>query len=90
MPNVLPTMIALVTLNVSVVIPIEAGLSFLGLGARPPTPSLGEMLSEARGLLNRAPWLAIYPGITLMLLIVGINLLGDGLRAYLDPRSRKV
>lgn len=87
LPNVLPTVIALATLNISLVILIEAGLSFLGLGVQPPTPSLGGMLEEARSLLIRAPWLATYPGLALMGLVLGINLVGDGLRAYLDPHG---
>jgi peptide/nickel transport system permease protein len=85
-PNVLPSAIALATINV---ILLEAGLSYLGLGVPLPDPSLGSLLSEGRQFITRAPWLAIYPGATLMLLVLGVNLLGDGLRSYLDPRSRE-
>jgi peptide/nickel transport system permease protein len=88
-PNVLPSAIALATINVSFVILLEAGLSYLGLGVPLPDPSLGSLLAEGRQFITRAPWLAIYPGATLMLLVLGVNLLGDGLRSYLDPRSRE-
>jgi peptide/nickel transport system permease protein len=89
LPNVLPSAIALATINVSMVILLEAGLSYLGLGVPLPNPSLGSLLSEGRQFITRAPWLAIYPGVALMLLVLGVNLLGDGLRSYLDPRSRE-
>jgi peptide/nickel transport system permease protein len=89
LPQLLPSAIALLTLNVSVVILVEAGLSFLGLGVQLPDPSLGSLLSEGRQYISRASWLAIYPGVALLLLVLGINLLGDGLRAYLDPHSRR-
>jgi ABC-type dipeptide/oligopeptide/nickel transport system permease subunit len=89
LPQVLPSAIALATLNVSFVILLEAGLSFLGLGVQLPDPSLGSMLNEGRQYVSRASWLAIYPGLALLLLVLSINLLGDGLRAYLDPESRK-
>jgi len=89
LPNVLPSAIALATINVSMVVLLEAGLSYLGLGVPLPNPSLGSLLSEGRQFITRAPWLAIYPGVTLMLLVLGVNLLGDGLRSYLDPRSRE-
>jgi len=89
LPQVLPSAIALATLNVSFVILLEAGLSFLGLGSQLPDPSLGSLLNEGRQYVNRASWLAIYPGIALLLLVLSINLFGDGLRAYLDPETRK-
>ncbi len=89
LPQVLPSAIALATLNVSFVILLEAGLSFLGLGVQLPDPSLGSLLNEGRQYVNRASWLAIYPGIALLLLVLSINLFGDGLRAYLDPETRK-
>jgi peptide/nickel transport system permease protein len=88
LPHILPSAIALMTLNVSIAILLEAGLSFLGLGVQLPTPSIGSMLTEGRQYITRASWLAIYPGLTLLLLVLGINLLGDGLRSYLDPHSR--
>lgn len=89
LPNVLPSAIALATINVSMVVLLEAGLSYLGLGVPLPDPSLGSLLSEGRQFITRAPWLAIYPGVVLMLLVLGVNLLGDGLRSYLDPRTRE-
>jgi peptide/nickel transport system permease protein len=89
LPQVLPSAIALATLNVSFVILLEAGLSFLGLGVQLPDPSLGSMLNEGRQYVSRASWLAIYPGLALLLLVLSINLVGDGLRAYLDPETRK-
>jgi peptide/nickel transport system permease protein len=88
LPHILPSAIALMTLNVSIAVLLEAGLSFLGLGVQLPTPSLGSMLTEGRQYITRASWLAIYPGLTLLMLVLGINLLGDGLRSYLDPHSR--
>lgn len=87
-PQLLPSVIALGTLNVSVIILLEAGLSFLGLGVQPPDPSLGSLLSEGRQFIVAARHLAVYPGLALLLLVLSINLVGDGLRAYLDPRTR--
>jgi peptide/nickel transport system permease protein len=84
LPHLLPSAIVLATLNVSLAVLLEAGLSFLGLGVQPPEPSLGSMLTEGRQYITRASWLAIYPGIVLLLLVLGINLLGDGLRSRLD------
>jgi peptide/nickel transport system permease protein len=89
LPHLMPTAIALATLNVSVAILIEAGLSYLGLGVQPPDPSLGSMLTDGRTYMNTASWLAIYPGLALLLLILGINLLGDGLSTFLDPRAKR-
>lgn len=88
LPQLLPSAIALLTLNVSVIVLLEAGLSFLGLGVQPPDPSLGSLLSEGRQYIVAAPWLAIYPGLALFLLVLSINLVGDGLRTYLDTRLR--
>lgn len=78
-PHLLPNMIVLTTLSLPNVILLEAGLDFLGLGTQPPTPSVGGMISGGLQYLSNAPWLAIYPGLVLMLIVVGINLLGDGL-----------
>jgi peptide/nickel transport system permease protein len=89
LPQVLPSVIALATLNVSFIILLEAGLSFLGLGVQLPDPSLGSLLNEGRQYVSRATWLAIYPGLALLFLVLSINLLGDGLRAYLDPETRR-
>ena len=71
------------------VVVLEAGLSFLGLGVQPPQPSLGGMLSEGREYLATAWWLGVFPGLAIMLLVLGINLFGDGLRDLLDPRQRQ-
>jgi peptide/nickel transport system permease protein len=88
-PHLMPSAIALATLNVSVAILLEAGLSYLGLGVQPPDPSLGSMLTDGRQYIFRASWLAIYPGIALLLLVLAINLLGDGLSNFLDPRAKR-
>jgi peptide/nickel transport system permease protein len=85
-PNTLASLMVLITLNMALVIVLEAGLSFLGLGIQPPEPSLGTMLSESKDYLNRAWWLSTFPGLTIMMIIMGINLFGDGLRDVLDPR----
>lgn len=84
LPHLLPSAIVLATLNVSTAVLLEAGLSFLGLGVQPPDPSLGSMLTEGRQYITRASWLGIYPGLALLLLVLGINLLGDGLRSRID------
>jgi len=85
-PNTLSSVMVLITLNMATVIVLEAGLSFLGLGIQPPEPSLGTMLSESKNYLNRAWWLSTFPGATIMIIIMAINLFGDGLRDVLDPR----
>lgn len=85
-PNTLSSVMVMITLNIATVIVLEAGLSFLGLGIQPPEPSLGSMLSESKNYLSRAWWLSTFPGITIMTIILGINLFGDGLRDVLDPR----
>ncbi|MHB8619633.1 MAG: ABC transporter permease, partial [Chloroflexota bacterium] len=87
LPNVLPSIIVVATLGVATVIVLEAGLSFLGLGVQPPQPSLGGMLSEGRDYFYRAWWLGTFPGLMIMLIVLGINMLGDGLRDLLDPRN---
>lgn len=88
LPNILPPLIVQVSLALSWSLLTEAGLSFLGLGTRPPQSSWGVMLSESRALAEMAPWLMIYPGLAIMLGVLGFNLLGDGLRDVLDPRLR--
>lgn len=88
LPNVLPTMIVVTTLGVSTAILAAAGLSFLGLGAQPPLPEWGYMLSGARDYFNRAPWLMTIPGLAIAVTVLGFNLLGDGLRTALDPVER--
>lgn len=88
LPNMLAPLIVQVSLALSWSLLTEAGLSFLGLGAVPPAASWGVMLSESRGIAENAPWLMIYPGLAIMLGVLGFNLLGDGLRDVLDPRMR--
>lgn len=88
LPNALPPLIVQVSLALSWALLTEAGLSFLGLGTQPPTPSWGVMLTESRGIAEMAPWLMIYPALSIMLGVLGFNLLGDGLRDVLDPRMR--
>ena len=77
-----------VSLSLSLAILSESALSFLGLGTQPPTPSWGNMLSEGRQFLELAPWNAIFPGLAIMMAVLGFNLLGDGLRDLFDPRWR--
>lgn len=88
LPNVASAMIVQASLTLSLAILIESSLSFLGLGAQPPTPTWGNMLSEGRTFLEFAPWMSIFPGIAIMLAVLGFNLLGDGLRDVLDPQMR--
>ncbi|MEM9221896.1 MAG: nickel transporter permease [Pseudomonadota bacterium] len=88
LPNVLPTLIVVGTLGVSTAVLAAAGLSFLGLGAQPPAPEWGFMLSSSRDLISRAPWMMIFPGLAIMVTVLGFNLLGDGIREVLDPRQR--
>jgi peptide/nickel transport system permease protein len=88
LPNITSIIIVQVTLSLSWAVLTEASLSFLGLGTPPPAPSLGSMIFEARTLVTIAPWTMIAPGIVVVLLVVGLNLLGDGLRDSLDPRNR--
>ncbi len=86
-PNCLSPVLVLATVVFAIAIIIEAGLSFLGVGVQPPAPSWGAMLVEARSLLNQSVYPAIFPGIVLSLAVLGLNLLGDGLRDLLDPRT---
>jgi peptide/nickel transport system permease protein len=89
LPNVLPALIVLATLRVATAILTAAGLSFLGLGAQPPTPEWGAMLAMGRTFLRQAWWLTTFPGFAIMLTVMQINLLGDGLRDALDPKLRR-
>jgi peptide/nickel transport system permease protein len=88
LPNVAAPLIVQTTLSLSTAILAEATLSFLGLGIQPPEPSWGTMLGTGRRYMELAPWVAIFPGAAVMLLVLGFNLLGDGLRDVLDPRLR--
>ena len=87
LPNSLPPLLVQATLTIATAIIAEAALSFLGLGQQPPSPSWGSMLNTAKNFLNQAPWMAMYPGISIFLVVLGFNLLGDGLRDALDPRE---
>ena len=86
LPNVLSPIIVQSTFFLSTAIQVEAGLSFLGLGTQPPTPSWGLMLNESRRFMEIGPWLTIFPGLAIMIAVLSFNLLGDGLRNALDPR----
>jgi len=90
LPNVAPLLVVQATVRFGVAILAEAALSYLGLGAQPPQPSWGRMLSEAQTLMGNAPWLAFYPGASIALAVLGVSMLGDGLRDFLDPRRRGV
>ncbi|WP_457337363.1 ABC transporter permease [Rhizobacter sp. P5_C2] len=86
LPNIAAPLIVQVTIQFAVAILAEAALSYLGLGVRPPQPSWGRMLNEAQEMMFQAPQLALYPGIAIALAVLGLNLMGDGLRDLLDPR----
>ncbi len=86
LPNILPVLIVQATIHFALAILAEAALSYLGLGTQPPQPSWGRMLSEAQTLMFQAPLLAVWPGAAIALAVLGLNLLGDGLRDALDPR----
>ncbi len=88
LPNVTAPMLVQATLSISGAVVLEAALSYLGLGAVPPDPSLGSMLSENRVAMEQAPWTVIFPGLALGVLVLTINLFGDTLRDLLDPRVR--
>ncbi len=89
LPNILGPIVVVTTLGVAGAIIAGASLSFLGLGARPPTPEWGLMLSEGRSFLRQAWWITTFPGLAIMVTVLSINLLGDGLRDALDPRMKK-
>ncbi|HZQ62487.1 MAG TPA: ABC transporter permease [Casimicrobiaceae bacterium] len=86
LPNVVPPLIVQATLALAAAVIAEASLSFLGLGQQPPAPSWGSMLNTAKNYIDNAPWMAIWPGLCIFLLVLSFNLLGDGLRDALDPR----
>ena len=87
-PNIVAPLIVQATLAIAAAVIAEASLSFLGLGQQPPAPSWGSMLNTARNYVDQAPWMAIWPGLSIFLLVLSFNLLGDGLRDALDPRHR--
>ena len=88
LPNVANLLIVQGTIQFSLGILAEAGLSYVGLGAQPPTPSWGRMLADAQTMVSLAPHLALMPGVAIILTVLGLNLMGDGLRDYLDPKLR--
>jgi ABC-type dipeptide/oligopeptide/nickel transport system permease subunit len=89
LPNTLSPIIVLGTVGMAQAILAEASLSFLGLGVQPPTPSWGTMMSRGQLYIWHAPWLMLFPGLAIFITVVGLNLLGDGLRDFLDPRLRR-
>ncbi|MGH7309593.1 MAG: ABC transporter permease [Candidatus Rokuibacteriota bacterium] len=89
LPNLLAPVLVIWTLEVARVILMESALSFLGLGVPPPTPTWGRMLAEGRDYLTVAGWISIFPGLAIMVTVLGINFLGDGLRDLLDPQLRQ-
>ncbi|MCL4516707.1 MAG: ABC transporter permease [Firmicutes bacterium] len=89
LPNALAPVVVASTLMMGSNIILESSLSYLGLGVMPPTPTWGNMLSNAQEAIWRAPWLAIYPGIFILVTVLGFNFLGDGLRDALDPKSKR-
>src|SRR3978361_2234011 len=88
LPNIMPALLVQATLSIAAAVIAEAALSFLGLGQQPPAPSLGSMLNAAQRFLTTAPWMAIWPGLPIFLVVLSFNLVGDGLRDALDPRER--
>ena len=88
LPNVVTSLIILMSQQFGKIILVEASMSFLGLGVPPPTPSWGAMIADGREYLTTAPWVVIAPGCSLMLAVLGFNFLGDGVRDILDPKSK--
>jgi len=88
LPNIMPALLVQATLSIAAAIIAEASLSFLGLGQQPPAPSWGNMLNAAQRFLTNAPWMALWPGLGIFLVVLSFNLVGDGLRDALDPRAR--
>jgi peptide/nickel transport system permease protein len=86
LPNIAPALIVQASISFATAILAEAALSYIGLGTPPPQPSWGRMLGDAQGLMFQAPLLALYPGLAIVLSVLGLNLVGDGLRDWLDPR----
>ena len=88
LPNIMPALLVQATLSIAAAIIAEAALSFLGLGQQPPAPSWGSMLNAAQRFLTSAPWMAVWPGLAIFLVVLSFNLVGDGLRDALDPKAR--
>jgi peptide/nickel transport system permease protein len=87
-PNAATPVLVQASVLMAIGILVEASLSFLGVGVRPPTPSLGLMLADGRGFMVQAPWVVIFPGLAIMFAVLGFNMLADGLRDWLDPQQR--
>ncbi|MCC3859712.1 ABC transporter permease [Pseudemcibacter aquimaris] len=89
LPNIANILIVQATIQFSIAIIAEASLSYVGLGTQPPNPSLGRMLNEAQTMIFFAPWLALVPGLVIIAMVMGLNIMGDGLRDILDPKMRE-
>ncbi|WP_374618891.1 ABC transporter permease [Devosia sp.] len=89
LPNILNTLVVQATIQFALGILAEAALAYVGLGVQPPTPSWGKMLADSQTMISLAPHVALVPGITIVLMVLGVNLLGDGLRDVFDPRLRR-
>lgn len=87
LPNILPPVVVQATLTIAIAVLAEASLAFLGLGQLPPAPSWGSMLDVGRQFLSEAPWMAVWPGLAIVTIVIGFNLLGDGLNDALNPRT---
>jgi peptide/nickel transport system permease protein len=88
LPNALAPVLVAATLGVAAAILVESALSFLGLGAQPPTPTWGNILKDGQALLSTGPWMSVFPGLAILITVLGYNLLGEGIRDALDPRLR--
>jgi peptide/nickel transport system permease protein len=89
LPNIAAVLLVQATIQFALAIVADAGLSYVGLGTQPPNPSWGRMLNDAQTYIWRAPLLAVFPGVAITLSVLGLNLLGDGLQDWLDPRLRR-
>jgi peptide/nickel transport system permease protein len=85
LPNAATPILVQASVLMAIAILVEASLSFLGVGIQPPTPSLGLMLADGRGFMLQAPWMVIFPGLAIMVAVLGFNMVADGLRDWLDP-----
>jgi peptide/nickel transport system permease protein len=89
LPNIFNTLLVQITIQFALGILAEAALAYVGLGAQPPIPSWGKMLADSQTMIAIAPHVALIPGLTIVLMVLGVNLLGDGMRDLLDPRLRR-
>jgi peptide/nickel transport system permease protein len=87
LPNAATPVLVQASVLMAIAILVEASLSFLGVGVRPPTPSLGLMLADGRGFMVQAPWMVVFPGLAIMAAVLGFNMVADGLRDWLDPQQ---